>query len=95
MHLAPFSLDQEICTQCENKMRPHTLFFDEPYQHHYGGAVSQIQFDVLFTIGTMVETGLAKRLVKNAQQVVEINPNPVLKRGRVFTVPTTATEALS
>ena len=51
-------------------MRPHTLFFDEAYQHHYGGAVMKIEYDVLFSIGTMLETNFARRLVRNAKEFV-------------------------
>lgn len=94
MHLSPFSLDQEYCKECESRMRPHTLFFDEAYQHHYGGAVMGQKYDVVFSIGTMLETNMARRLVMQAEEVVEINPEPVLEYGKVSTLATPAAESL-
>lgn len=54
-----------------------------------------LEFDVLFSIGTMLETNLARRLVGKAKEVVEINPEPVLEYGKVYTMATNAIEALS
>lgn len=66
-------------------MRPHTLFFDEPCMDLAAPEIKEMNYDFVVSIGTALETTLAKRLVVNAKEVIEINPEPVIEVGNVYT----------
>jgi NAD-dependent deacetylase len=65
-------------------MRPHVLFFDEAYNEEFYRKETVMkkieEFDILFVVGTMLETNLALKIVENFASknkiIIEINPEP-------------------
>lgn len=57
-----------ICSKCQNRMRPHIVFFDEGYDNGYlkKDRVTELieEADALVVIGTMLETGFAANIVR-------------------------------
>lgn len=65
-------------------MRPHILFFDECYGKDYGAEIKDKTFPLVICIGSSVKTGLAINMIQRAQEIVEINPEPVIEIGKVY-----------
>ena len=92
MHLHPYEhfrkdlkAGKEVpCPKCGSPLRPHVLFFDESYGPLYGGAVQGKSFPLVIVIGSSLSTGLCCSLVSQAEEVVEINPYPVMEVGKVY-----------
>jgi len=72
------------CPECNEPLRPHVLFFDESYGPLYGEEVKERSFPFVFVIGSSLSTGLCSKLTLRADEVVEINPEPVIEIGRVY-----------
>ena len=70
---APLDISQErfvhpVCPKCEKEARPHILFFDECYDEKFyrKNTVVKKMFkcDLLFVVGTMLETNLSEKIVE-------------------------------
>lgn len=66
-------------------MRPYTLFFDESCMDMASEEVKELKYPLTVSIGTALETTLAKKLVTGAKLVIEINPEPAIEVGKVYT----------
>ena len=72
------------CKVCGGEMRPHILFFDECYGKDYGAEIKDKTYPLVICIGSSVKTGLAINMIQRAEEVVEINPEPVIEIGKVY-----------
>lgn len=75
-------------------MRPHTLFFDEPCVDMAATEIKETKYPFTVSIGTALETTLARKMVTNSKEVIEINTIPEIEVGRVYRFVDTAEEAL-
>lgn len=57
--------------------------------------VKEGKYPFTVSIGTALETTLAKRLVTNSKEVIEINPEPAIEVGKVYTFRGTAGDVLT
>jgi hypothetical protein len=54
------------------------MFFDETYGVPFGGEIKDEKFPFVIVIGSSLNTGLCVKLAGFAEEVIEINPEPVI-----------------
>ena len=77
-----------VCPVCQDRLRPHIMFFDEFYTEKYNESESVkkycVESDVLVVIGTALQTGLARMIVESflerQEEIIEINTECIIQQ---------------